>query len=76
MNPILHIRKIVLGLPQVAFAAIAGVSQATVSKWEAGELEPDRGQLARIRAHVLAAGKPWDDAWVFEAPSAPVEAEG
>lgn len=73
MNPILHIRKHVLGLSQGAFAQIAGVSQGTVSKWEAGEFEPDRAQLSLIRAHVIESGKPWDDSWVFEAPS---EVEG
>lgn len=69
MNPILHIRKNVLGVSQATFAAIAGASQAVVSRWENGDAEPDRGQLARIRAHVIGEGKAWDDAWVFEAPA-------
>lgn len=68
MNPMLHIRKQVLSLTQAEFAAIAGTSQGTVSKWEAGELEPDREQLARIRKAVLRRRLEWSDCWFFEAP--------
>lgn len=68
-TPMLHIRKTVLRLSQAEMAIVAGkVSQGTVSKWEAGELEPDREQLALIRAEVLRRELPWDDGWFFEAP--------
>jgi DNA-binding transcriptional regulator YiaG len=67
----LHVRKAVLDLNQAEFAKIAGTSQGTVSKWEAGELEPDRDQLALIRAEIRRRGIEWDDRWFFEAPSEP-----
>jgi DNA-binding transcriptional regulator YiaG len=68
MGPIEHIRKNVLDLSQVELAAIAGTTQATVSRWEAGQLEPSRAELARIRSAVMERGLPWDDCWFFEAP--------
>lgn len=71
MGPIEHIRKVVLGLSQTELAGIASTTQATVSRWEAGELEPDRDQLARIRDAVKARDLPWNDGWFFEAPTAP-----
>lgn len=68
MLPMAHIRQNVFGLSQSAFAEIAGVKQPTVSRWEAGEFEPNRDELARIRAAALESGKPWDDAWFFAVP--------
>jgi transcriptional regulator with XRE-family HTH domain len=68
MQPITHIRKSVFGLTQAAFAEVAGTTQATVSRWEAGEFEPDRDDLARIRSAALERDLPWDDRWFFEAP--------
>jgi hypothetical protein len=70
MHPIEHIRKRVLGLNQAAFAVIAGVTQATVSRWESGELEPGREELGRIRDEARARGIAWDDRWFFEPPNA------
>lgn len=68
MTPMLHVRKTVLDLNQAELAKIAGTSQGTVSKWETGELEPDRDQLALIRAEIHRRGIDWDDRWFFEAP--------
>lgn len=68
MHPIEHIRKNILGITQGALAAITGVTQATVSRWEAGELEPGRGEMERIRATARARGLAWDDRWFFEVP--------
>jgi len=68
MTPMLRVRKNFLGLSQAKLARIAKVSQGTVSKWEAGELEPDRYQLARIRNAIQGRGIEWDDRWFFEAP--------
>lgn len=70
MNPILHIRTQVLRISQAELAGIAHTSQGTVSKWEAGELEPDRNQLARIRVEAIKRGHRWRDRWFFEAPAA------
>jgi len=69
MNPLLHIRKNVFGLTQAEMAIIAVVSQGTVSKWEAGSLAPDAGELKRIRAEAAKRGLLWDDRWFFEAPA-------
>lgn len=66
MRPIEHIRKAVLDVSQVEFAAIAETTQATVSRWESGQLDPDLTELGRIRDAVKARGLPWDDRWFFE----------
>lgn len=70
MTPMLHVRKTVLGLSQAEIAAIARVSQGTVSKWEAGQLEPSREELDRIRTSALERGVEWDDRLFFEVPPA------
>ena len=69
MKPIAHIRQEVLKVPQSALAAIAKTTQATVSRWETGELEPDREQMDRIRQAAFERGLPWDDRWFFETPA-------
>lgn len=69
MGPIEHIRKSVLKISQTELAGIAGTTQATVSRWETGDLEPDRDQLARIRSAVKDRELAWDDGWFFEAPA-------
>lgn len=68
MQPITHIRTKVFGLPQKAFAEVAGVSQPTVSRWEAGEFEPNRNELDRIRTAAMERGLNWDDRLFFEVP--------
>jgi DNA-binding transcriptional regulator YiaG len=69
MNTIEYIRHEVLGgISQAELAAIADTSQPTVSRWEAGDLEPDRRQLGLIRRAVLKRGLQWDDSWFFEIP--------
>ena len=70
-----HIRRDVFRVTQRAFALIAGATQGTVSRWETGEFEPSRDQLARIRDEARARGLGWDDAWFFEAPTISPEAE-
>lgn len=72
MNPIKHIRKNVLKMKQHEFAAVAGVNQATVSRWEKGELVPSLSEMAAIRAQ--AQGKRgWNDRLFFEAPQGQTE---
>lgn len=73
MNVVAHIRKYVFGLTQSAFAEMAGTTQSTVSRWEAGEFEPNRKDLERIRGAALERGVAWDDRWFFE-PSSPERA--
>lgn len=60
--------RALLDLSQVEFAAIAGVAQPTVSKWEAGVLHPNRDEMARIRAAAAERGLEWQDSWFFETP--------
>lgn len=70
MTPIEHIRKNVFGLSQTSFAEIAGTTQPSVSRWENGELEPDREALARIRSAAQARGLNLKDCMFFEIPEA------
>lgn len=73
MQPISHIRKSVFRCSQAELASLAGVSQATVSRWESGELNPNLDEMARIRAAALSASKDWDDRWFFELPASPTK---
>lgn len=66
MNIMSHIRTGVFRENQTRFAAIVGVSQATVSRWEKGEQEPTRDKLALIREEARKRRIFWSDAWFFE----------
>lgn len=68
MKAITHIRKHIFGLSQIEFAAIAGTTQASVSRWESGELEPSHSEMARIRSSAIEQGADWDDRLFFDAP--------
>lgn len=68
MNPMIHIRKTVLKMSQRELAAVSGVTQTTVSRWEAGSLEPSREEMARIRDEARKRRVRWNDRWFFEAP--------
>lgn len=69
MNALRHIRKTVLELSQAEIAALVGVSQGTVSKWENGELSPSLEEISALRAEAHKRGLAWDDRWFFESPS-------
>jgi predicted transcriptional regulator len=71
MEPLRRIRSDVFGVSQSEFAAIAGVSQATISRWEKGELVPRLDELKRIREAALARGLIWNDAALFESSVEP-----
>lgn len=66
MRPIEKIRKNVFGATQAEFARIAGVVQATVSRWESGESSPTLEQLELISAEAIARGLDWDSDWFFQ----------
>lgn len=73
MNALRHIRMSILRVSQADLARIAHSSQSTVSRWECGELHPSLAEMALIRAHALARGISWEDAWFFEPPTQPGE---
>jgi len=76
MTPIEHIRRFVFEVTQAQFAAIAGTTQASVSRWENGEQAPDQKEMARIRTAARRRRLPWEDRWFFEVPpSAPRSVE-
>ena len=50
MDTIKHLRANVLGISQLDMAGFAGVSQATVSRWESGELRVTAEQAVKIEA--------------------------
>ena len=68
MSTIKHIRKHVFKATQAEFAALAGVAQATVCRWEKG-VSPSLDEMQAIRN--AAAQRPdivWDDALFFTKP--------
>lgn len=69
MGIIRHIRKDLFGATQAEFGEIAGVTQATVSRWEDGILAPDLTELDRIRSAAIERGIRWNDRLFFEAPA-------
>lgn len=67
MSAIRHIRLKVFQATQADFAALAGVSQGTVSRWENGTaLSLD--EMKAIRKAAAERGIMWNDAWFFETP--------
>lgn len=73
MHPLERIRTQVFRLDQAKFAAVAGATQGTVSRWERGTLEPSLSQLQSIRMEAERLGLQFEDRWFFER-IAPVEA--
>ena len=55
MSDLYNIRKL-LNLSQAALASFCGTTQATVSRWEKGELQPDREQIAKIIIYAKSIG--------------------
>ena len=70
MRSFAHIRKAVFGVTQAEMASIVRVSQATVSRWEAGEGSPTAKDMRRIRNSAIKRGLVWNDRWFFELPQA------
>ena len=66
MNRIKYIRTEIFKLQMSEFAAIAGVSQATVSKWENDIHEPNLSALTRIRDEAAKRGLSFEDSVFFE----------
>jgi transcriptional regulator with XRE-family HTH domain len=68
MIAIRHIRKNIFQLSQAEFAAIAGVVQATVSRWENG-VPLSLDEMKTIREAAMSRGIDWNDSWFFESPA-------
>lgn len=64
-----HIRTKIFEVTQAEFAALAGVAQATVSRWENG-VAPSRDEMQAIRQAAFERSIQWDDAVFFEIPEA------
>lgn len=71
MSTMHFIRTKIFKVNQIEFAAIVGVGQATISRWDQGKTSPDLANLQRIRAAAAQRGIPWDHSWFFDA--APIE---
>jgi len=69
MRPIEYIRKNILKVTQAEMADIAGVTQATVSRWESGNFQPSLGDLARIRAEAANRDIALADSAFFVVPA-------
>lgn len=73
MSNVRHIRQSIFGLTQREFAEVAGVTQASVSRWENGTA-PSHPEMQAIRDAAIGRGIPWDDRWFFETPAVEVAA--
>lgn len=69
MSRLLYIRRHIFGVTQVEMAAIAGVRQSQVSRWENGHRRPSIVELERIRTEAVKRQLAWDDRWFFENPA-------
>lgn len=68
MTAIRHIRKTIFNVSQADFATIAGVAQATVSRWENG-VSLSLDEMKAIREAAKERGIEWNDLWFFEDPA-------
>lgn len=65
-RPALHIREKIFGFrTQQEFADALGYEQATISRWESGEIEMSRKAMDRIRDLAAQRGIRWDNNWFF-----------
>lgn len=65
MNWLKRIRCEVFRITQAEMASIAGVRQATVSRWEAGITGPSLRHIRRIRNEARKRKLRWDDRFLF-----------
>lgn len=65
MNALKNIRKNVFKVTQSEFSVVAGVTQATVSRWENG-VAPSLDEMRAIREAAANRGIAWDDSFFFE----------
>jgi len=67
MTPLRHIRETVFRLNVAEFAALVGVGQGSVSRWEFGA-QPTAKAMAKIRQAAMSEGHTWSDSLFFEVP--------
>lgn len=67
MSTLKHIRTKIFKVTQAEFSTLAGVTQASVSRWENG-VAPSLDEMKAIRAAAEERGIEWDDKFFFEAP--------
>ncbi|WP_367928106.1 helix-turn-helix domain-containing protein [Aquamicrobium sp.] len=65
MTAIRYIRREIFKVTQSEFAALVGVGQATVSRWESG-VAPSLDDMQAIRSAASERGIEWQDRWFFE----------
>jgi transcriptional regulator with XRE-family HTH domain len=65
MSALRQIRMSVFNVSQAEMASVVGVSQATISRWESGQFEPDRKHLENIRKEAFCRGLSWSDTSFF-----------
>ncbi len=68
MSAIRYIRGEIFKVTQGEFAALAGVTQASVSRWETGG-PPSMDEMQAIRRAAADREIAWDDTWFFEVPA-------
>ena len=61
----LRIRVDLFRCDQTEMAAVAGVTQSTISRWESGNGSPDLDALSRIRAEAKRRRLRWRDGALF-----------
>lgn len=66
MSVIRSIRTEVFRVSQAEMARIAGVTQPTVSRWEAGLISPNLDEITLIRAAAKQRRLKWRDNFLFE----------
>lgn len=66
-DPIVHIRKRLFQMSQIAFAEMLDLDNTAISRVESGRRELKLSEMARIRKAARARGLPWSDQWFFEA---------
>ncbi len=67
MSTMKHIRKNIFKVNQAEFSSLAGVTQATVSRWENGGA-PSLEEMKAIRLAAEERDIEWDDRFFFETP--------
>lgn len=67
MSTLKHIRTNIFKVTQAEFASLAGVTQASVSRWEKG-VAPSLDEMRRIRGAAEDRKIEWDDSFFFVVP--------